>query len=280
MNFDEYQAIEAINFSTLKSMRESPLHYLHTSTATREETAAMFLGSAVHCAVLEPDRFAAEYVSTPEEPDFGDCRNKTNKAARDQWREQSATKNAGKKVISATDLDRLREIRDRVFAHPDARDLLSHGKAEHTIQWVDPYTKLACKGRLDWLREDCIVGLKTTKSNNFRSFQRSVEDYGYLLQWAWYQFGAALDLSLKLRRATMFEICVESTAPHDVVVYRVPQELIDDAVEENRELLARVAECKKSGIWPGRAPGIVEFHRAAWAVREQEDEIDLEGCAT
>lgn len=272
MNFAEYQAIEAINFSTLKSMRESPLHYSYVASTTRKETPSLHIGHATHCAVLEPDRFSIEYAP---QPDFGDGRTTKAKEAKAKWAEE----NAGKEPIPHSEHCRLIEMYRAVSAHPDARDLLSRGKAECTIQWADPYTKLACKGRLDWLREDCIVGLKTTKSNNFRSFQRSVEDYGYLLQWAWYQFGAALDPSLKLRRATMFEICVESTAPHDVVVYRVPQELIDDAVEENRELLARVAECKKTGIWPGRAPGIVEFHRAAWAIREQEDEIDLEGCA-
>lgn len=272
MNFADYQAIDAVNFSSLKSMRESPLHYYHTVHAKHEETPAEALGSAVHCAVLEPGRFALEYTA---EPTFGDCRLKENKATRDAWR----IANKGKKKLGLSDWDRLQAMHDAVHAHPDAHALLSRGNAEVTIQWVDPYTKIACKGRLDWIREDCIVGLKTTKSNNFRSFQRSVEDYGYLLQWAWYQFGAALDPKLKLRRSEMFEICVETVAPHDVVVYRVPQELIDDATEENRELLARVAECQKTGIWPGRAPGIVEFHRAKWAVREQEDEIDLEGCA-
>jgi len=92
MNFAEYQAIQAVNFSSLKMMRESPLHYRHALTAIRAESPAMALGSAVHCAVLEPGRFALEY--SPE-PVFGDCRLKENKATRDLWR----AANEGKKTV-------------------------------------------------------------------------------------------------------------------------------------------------------------------------------------
>ena len=267
--FEDYRAIHAVNVSSLKQMRESPLHYWHAVNAPAVESPALFLGSATHCAVLEPERFAREYVSAPE---FGDLRFKENKARRDEWK----ASNGGKLTLAADEYERLTSMRECVLAHDVARELLSEGRPEVTLTWTDPRTRIACKGRLDWLRDDCIVGLKTTKNNNFRAFQSSVESYGYLLQWAWYQWGYQLDQNMKGRaNRRMIEICVESTAPHDVVVYEVPQELLDDALDECMELLAMVAECKRTDRWPGRAPGIVQFKRAVWAGQREEEEIEL-----
>lgn len=270
MAFDEYNSIDAVNFSTLKFMAESPLHYIAAKRTPRKETPALYLGTATHCAVLEPGMFEEEYVV---EPEFGDCRNPRNKAERDNWR----AINEGKKRLSADDFERLTAMSTCVRSHPAASKLLAEGKAETTLTWTDSETGLACKGRLDWLMPDgTIVGLKTTRSNNFRDFQRSVETYGYLLQWSFYQTGYILSHP-KAKPPRVIEICVESNAPHDVVVYEVPQDLLDQGFDELRPLLKRVAECRETGHYPGRSEALVSFERAPWAGKAQQDTINVEG---
>lgn len=60
-SFETYKSRHGLNQSALKSFAKSPAHYLHGLTDNRE-TDAMRLGTAAHCAVLEPDRFARDFV--------------------------------------------------------------------------------------------------------------------------------------------------------------------------------------------------------------------------
>src|SRR5574341_903199 len=62
MTREEYDRIDAVNWTTLKAMRASPKHYRYAAEHATEDTAAMRDGRAVHTAVLEPDRFPLDYA--------------------------------------------------------------------------------------------------------------------------------------------------------------------------------------------------------------------------
>lgn len=262
-----YEELAGINISTLKHMVESPLHYHHAVSRPSKSSPQKELGTATHCAILEPARFAEEYVG---EPYFGDLRTAKAKADRDRWQAE----HFGKRTVPVKEFERLLAMGAAVRGHREARKLLEGIEAEVSLQWTDPETELTCKGRLDGIGDGYILGLKTTRSNNFRSFQRGVEDYGYLLQWSWYHWGW---LEAFHQDMQVLEICVESDAPHDVVVYRVMPETLQMGLDEARELLTRVKECMEAGRWPGRCEGIKVFERAAWAGVGQQEDIDLSG---
>lgn len=62
----EYFAHPAINCSGLKTiLQKTPMHFKYEQSASRKETLAMKLGSAVHCAVLESESFNERYVVAP-----------------------------------------------------------------------------------------------------------------------------------------------------------------------------------------------------------------------
>jgi hypothetical protein len=70
MTFADYCAIEAINKSGLDVIGdESPGHFYDQNLAPdreeQRETPALRLGQAIHCAILEPQRFEREYRITP-----------------------------------------------------------------------------------------------------------------------------------------------------------------------------------------------------------------------
>ncbi len=52
MSFDDYRAIPAVNWSSLKHMAASAKHYRHALTNDRPDTPAMEMGRAAHCAVV------------------------------------------------------------------------------------------------------------------------------------------------------------------------------------------------------------------------------------
>ena len=74
MNNEQYHAdTSAISASGLKLFMRSPAHYyaayLDPNRVERQPTPAMRLGTATHCAILEPTRFNAEYAVIPESID-------------------------------------------------------------------------------------------------------------------------------------------------------------------------------------------------------------------
>jgi hypothetical protein len=101
-----------VSKGALDLVARSPAHYMAWLEGNDEEpTAALEFGSAFHAALLEPARFVAEYAT---EPDFGDCRRKEPKAARDAWR----AANVGKVPVSADDDKAIRGMLAAVRAHP------------------------------------------------------------------------------------------------------------------------------------------------------------------
>ena len=53
----EYHASEGLSISRLKELKRSPKHYQWALTHPKE-SQPLTLGSAAHCAVLEPERFS------------------------------------------------------------------------------------------------------------------------------------------------------------------------------------------------------------------------------
>ena len=57
-----YRGDPALSRSDIFEMRKSPMHFRYALDHPREETTAMAFGTALHCYVLEPEKFAERYV--------------------------------------------------------------------------------------------------------------------------------------------------------------------------------------------------------------------------
>jgi hypothetical protein len=71
----DYFAMPAVNSSVLKHMGRSALHCKAdmSRSGDRPDTEAQKVGRLIHCAVLEPERFAADYVREPTIEDYPDA---------------------------------------------------------------------------------------------------------------------------------------------------------------------------------------------------------------
>lgn len=276
-------------------IQKTPAHYHYASTHPSEPTPAMVLGSAYHCAVLEPDLFEDRYVVVPE-----DAPRKPSKTQREAkkpsaetidaiafWDEFEAT---GKIILSAADHDRLRFMGEAVHKHPEASGLLTvPGYNEVTMTYVDRETGVQCKLRTDrWVpAEDILVDLKTTVDAAEEAFARSVASYLYHVQHAHYIEGVASlaesfpggwsvsgawDDTVPLRPAKHFMHVVQEKEPPFVVAVR----FVDAASEQRgfelrHEALKRLDQCLKSGEWPGY-PGITSVMLPPWAMYTSKGE--------
>jgi hypothetical protein len=70
-----------LSYSALKAFAKSPNHYLQYVNREFVETPAMVLGSALHCAVLEPNEYGKRYTIAPK----FDRRTKAGKEQAEAW---------------------------------------------------------------------------------------------------------------------------------------------------------------------------------------------------
>ena len=254
--FEDYCKIEAVNFGTLKNMGISAKHYRYWRDVKKDDTPSTLLGRGTHTSVLEPDVFPLEYTVYRESKTKG-------KGAKINWQAfQDA--NQDKTILSLEEYNQCLAIRDAVRKHPKASQLLSDGQAETSMVWADPETGIQCKGRLDWLRPHILADLKTSRHILPRRFWRDAVDFQYHVQLAFYMDGLAVCTGLAERNIYM--ICVQSTAPHDVIVYPIADYILDAGRERYQEWLRAVKSCREKGEWPGYSDNYVEPEFPEWAL--------------
>ena len=247
-----YAGVKGINWSTLREMNVSPQHYRWRLDNPPEETPSMTLGRAIHTAVLEPDRFPLDYV-------VWDGGRKAGQAYED-----FKAVNAGRTILKLEEYEQALAIRDAVRSHRDARRYLRRGKPEQTLTWVDAATGLPCKARLDWLAPRWLLELKSTRSIDEREWRNTVTYSLYYGQLAFYRMGLRAQHPRRKAPAVKL-IAVENCAPYEVVVFDVPDEVLDAGEDLAASLLARVKECRARKSWPGRYSGEQTLSLPGWA---------------
>lgn len=251
---DEYHSTPAVSKSMLDLLARSPAHLRYSE---RKETPAMALGSAVHCAVLEPERFACEYATVPNNLDR---RTKAGKAA---WEKLQSS---GLAVLSAADYVTCCRMRDSVHEHPAAREILSVGAAEQSAFWIDGATGVLCRARPDWVRPDGVIAdLKTTDNASPWAFARSVAGYRYAVQEAMYRDGwdAAGGGDVEM----FIFIAVEKTAPFAVAVYELDARAVSHGRDQYLAGLKQYRQCLDSGQWPAYSDLIETLTLPEWSYR-------------
>lgn len=233
---DDYAAIAAINWSTLKHMRMSPKHYRYALDNPDVDSLAKAIGRAVHVAVLQPEKLDETYYVYP-----GDRRGK-------RW-DEFRRAHSDREILREKEWEQVKTVAAAVHADPTARIFLEGEFVEQTFQWEDQETGLPCKCRVDAVAGS-LVEFKTTAS--LRWFPRDVTNYGYDCQIAFYS--DALEANGVQARPPRL-IAVEKAPPYDVVVYRIKEDQLERARAEYRKLLHRVKECQESGEWPGVGEG-------------------------
>ena len=255
----EYHASAGTSKSDLDLMARSPLHYwagkLAPNRTEREETPAMFMGSAVHCAILEPDRFAVDYrVATTD--------NKRLKAWQDFKKECEAD---GAFPLTPAEFDQLEAIQMAVYDHPVANYLLTQpGRSELSAFGTDPETGMAIRCRYDRLNDDgVIIDLKKTVDASPAAFAKSAATYRYHVQDAFYSdvYAAVAGVPAK---AFLF-IAVEEKAPHAVAVYRLRPADVEIGRMLYQHDMQALIRCQADEYWSAYGEEIIPLELPAWA---------------
>jgi len=250
MPASEYHRLPRASKSGLDKIARSPAHYRWFTDNPSEPTKSMQLGTALHSLIFDG-------VSPLVMPDFS---GKGSVAARDEWKES----NAGALIVSADDFGAIHSMRDALMAHPIIGTALrgAKGRPEVSALWTCPDTGIECKSRFDWLLEPLLLDLKTTTDASPFGFARSIANFRYHVQDAFYSQAAASE-GLDVRHFLFAG--VETSPPYLCAIYQ----LDDEAREIGRRLYLRdlrtYQQCVERNEWPGYSPEIQTLSLPKWA---------------
>ncbi len=252
--YHKIKALSSTGISTLITGTPSKFK-LKFIDGIQEQKACYTLGSAFHTMVLEPDNFDDEFLVTDL-----DARTKV-------FKELTAT-NPDKTILKQADLEAVKLMKHSIMKNPTATKLLNHeGEIEGSYFWKDKLTGIKCKARLDKLIPDfkgktVLVDLKTTADASPAGFEKSMANYGYHRQAAWYSH--AVELATGKPPALYIIIACEKTPPFDNACYIISKSAIEKGWEECRKAVATYKKCIDTETWPGYPDGLTELHLPKW----------------
>lgn len=259
---EAYHAYEGISNSGLNLVARSPAHYAHA--APRTSTRAMEIGTAFHTALLEPDRYATEYMTVEGVND----RRKSEyaQAAKTYGKDKTLTESEGASVAV---------MQESIRANSAAREIIDQpGHAELSAFVEDPETGVLMRCRFDWLTESGIaLDLKKTQDSRESAFSRSIWQYRYHCQHAMYSHVYEM-ITGKPLQAFKF-LAVEEQPPCANVVYQLDDIAAKYGHQMYREALLAYAEAEQSGHWAayGVESDLISLPEYALLMLESEEEM-------
>lgn len=264
----DYHTGPGISKSGLDLVNKSARHYHVGHYNPKPPTPAMAFGSALHCLVLEPERFKRDYIAepidAPKRPTAAQRNAKKASASAMEsimyWDKFDAEAE-GKTVISTksddynpfwspSDWDRLQSMAATIYEHPLARQLIeSPGRAELSYYWNDPDTGLLCRSRGDYVTDDdMIIDLKSAIDASLAGFTRAVANFRYHVANAFYSDGYE---TLKCRPQAFVFLAVEKSPPYNVALYVLDGDAVHAGRIAYQQDLRTFKACQERSIWPG-----------------------------
>lgn len=264
ISHDEYHSSKGVSRSYLHRMIDkTPAHaIIHIET-----TPILQFGQDFHVAVLEPDRFDKNYVVYP-----AGCLVGSGKGQRERKQDfDNYCATTGKSILKPDDLEKIKHMREAVFNHPEAKELLSDGEPELSGYWIDHEREdLLCKLRMDWInkRQRVIVDLKKTRDARQHRFTSQAYDLGYDMEAAFYCYGATQITGIE--HQDFYFIACEDEPPWGVIVYKVDMEMINHGLLRCSRALTLHLECVKNNDWPCYSQEVQNLGLPEWVTRKEE----------
>lgn len=265
----QYHALHRLSASGIKNILVSIPNFWAKSWMNKDrrdgddDTPAKILGSAYHVAIFEPETLARRYVGKPNWDNFpgilmtdtavkaelkamGAPQTKTGELALDRARRladlgcQKPIKSIiedqfnqdldDRTAIDHIYFDQIHRDIDRIAENPEIQELVTGGESEVTILWTCPDTGIKMKARIDKLKADKFVDLKSFANANGKPTKQCITDaikYNrYYLSMRQYQVAIgmigslpAVDISDDDPRHALLDQIAEIKTPHDAWLF-------------------------------------------------------------
>lgn len=274
---EEYHGSAGTSSSQLKKLIEkTPAHFKQSWSDPPMDSPSVRLGTAVHTLVLEPEKFDAEIAIEP-------MVNKRTNAGKAQLAEFEA-ENAGKTIISASQLHQAQHMAESVLADEFASLLLQDTVVESSIYWwyrtmdndeIEAGEKFRemVKVRPDAISRthSVVIDLKTAQDATHDGFALAAARFYYHVSAAMYLEGVnqckpLLDELGHFAYNKFVFICVEPEPPYLCAVYELSQEALDLGRTIYRRMMRKLRDAREENF-PGFPNEIRPLELPAWASR-------------
>ncbi len=244
----------------------TPAHFKASLAAGEERKRHFDLGKVVHHLVLgDGERYEVVQALNKQKEPYDATGYETVSAQR----HRDAIYERGNVPILRHELEQAEKMAASVRAHPVADVLLSDGRPEVSLFWIDPETGVKCRARLDWLprpvdgRRLIVPDVKSATSAAPSEFAKAAANFGYYGQATHYRDGL-IALGVDPDPAFLF-VVVEKADPYLVSVnqFAEPDDLrLARSVVDHCRRLYR--ECSEANHWPGYGTSIHDLSLPGW----------------
>lgn len=249
-----------------------PALFRHEQDHGRPPKRVFDLGHAAHNRVLGVGADLVVVQKTnkdgSKEP-AADYRTTSAGEHRDEIRAQ------GKVPILAAELEVVDAMAAAIREHPVTRVLFDPelgGQPEQSLFWRDPEFDVLRRARLDWMpttRADgrlIVPDYKSTASAEPRAIAKSLSNYGYACQDAWYR-DLLIGLGVAESPAFVF-VFQEKTPPFLITVAEIDAPSLRVGRKKNAQALDVYAECTATGVWPPYSTEVELISLPRWELIE------------
>src|SRR6185503_6460101 len=230
-----------------KLYKQSPAHLKEELDRPSPPTQAMLRGSALHTAVLEPDRFATEYLVPPQDVLECDRRTKDGRARFDDWLKHAKVEgrvplgwDPHEERFNRADVGFVLEVAKKLSADKTLSRLFrdGQGQTEATYCWDEELARYRVRfDRVNKTRQGWVaVDLKSAADASPKAFQRALVDYGLHFQAGMYSDGFEACRDEKLRG--FYFVVYETEPPYAHAFFRCAEDVVDAGRFEYRAAAA------------------------------------------
>ena len=255
-SMDSYFDLPGLSQSGMKDLEISPLRYwhLHINPNRPEPKVSldMTFGSALHCLILEPEKFPMRYAKGFDAAMYPDAldtisdirswisskggtpRGSTKLGLIEQahgidpdvqlvveLEASHAAETEGMELLKPVDWERIHGCAGALQSHPSFMALMAEGEAEVAMSAVEPENGVLLKAKMDWVNPYCIMDIKTFGLMRDQPIDEAVADAIYYRRYYRQAYLYSLIRSLQpgsrpLSSSRFVFAFVESSEPYEV----------------------------------------------------------------
>lgn len=253
-----------LSYSKMKALDVSIEQFIYDLANPPEQTPAMVFGSAFHAYILEPEKFASEFVIMPEI-------NRRTNAGKAEF-EQFEADNKGKTIITAEQMQTLKEMKKKFKEHELANKILTQKGNEFEKFFEINWNKQKFSGVFDIVNEEkfIIADLKTCESADTVDLVREIEKYKYYIQNTLYlSYFAKKECTVE---PIFFFIFIEKSAPYGINVVTLDRTWLEYGFQEVDRLVEKWQRfCSKPFIFKGISDTITTLEMPAYLKNKRKN---------
>lgn len=260
---EAYHSYDGISKSGLDLVNISPAHYVFAEP--RKSTRAMEIGTAIHAAILEPELFKRDYVLLKEVTDRRSS----------EYKQAVKATGSGELVLTGKEADHVTGMHMTAHANPDYAALRSEPHFTELSAFVEcPETGVLLRCRFDFITaaSGVSVDVKKTQDARYESFQKSIANYRYYVQDAFYSYVYELIAGEPLQE--FYFLAVEENAPNTAKMYKLDDEAKLIGKREFMADLEAYAEADKTGNWQHYDTTTEMISLPSWKI-DLDEEVEL-----